>query len=216
MAHVRKVPRLRARGGYAWQVRYRDPDRVERSRTFPTRDQADRFARKVEVSKDGGTYLDPSLGKTLFGEWAKEWLESVEPGLKPSTLSGYRTLLRKHIDPAFGHAPLAKIRPIDVRRFVAQLSNAGMSASRLRSTYFLTQAIFRAAVDSGYIGQSPCLGVKLPRPVVREMQFLHAEQVRAVADSIPERYRALICLLAYGGLRWGEAAGLRRKRVNLL
>jgi hypothetical protein len=130
MAHVRKVPRLRARGGYAWQVRYRDPDRVERSRTFPTRDQADRFARKVEVSKDEGTYLDPSLGKTPFGEWAKEWLESVEPGLKPSTLSGYRTLLRKHIDPAFD-APLAKIRPIDVRRFVAQLSNDGMSASRL-------------------------------------------------------------------------------------
>ena len=218
MAHVRKVPRKQAGGktGHAWQVRYRDPDRVERSRTFRTRDEADRFARKVEVSKDEGSYIDPSLGKTLFREWAEDWLASSEPGLKPHTIAGYRTLLRKHITPTFGSMPLAKVRPVDVRKFVAELSAAGMSSSRVRSTYFLLQAIFRAAVESGYIGRSPCLGAKLPRAVVREMLFLSADEVRTIGEAVPDQYRALIEVLAYGGLRWGEAAALRRKRVNVL
>ena len=218
MAHVRKVSRKKGNGksGHAWQVRYRDPDRVEHSRTFRTKDEADRFARRVEVSKDEGSYIDPALGKTLFIDWAKDWLASSAAGLKPSTVSGYRSLLNNHILPVFGGVPLAKIRPVDVRWFVGHLSEQGMSPSRIRSTYFLLQANFKAAVESGYIGRSPCLGVKLPRAVVREMLFLSAEEVRRVGSAMPEQYRALIYLLAYGGLRWGEAAALRRKRVNVL
>jgi len=218
MAHVRKLPRKKTSGkaGHAWQVRYRDPDRVEKSRTFRTRDEADRFARRVEVSKDEGSYIDPALGKTLFLDWAEDWLASTTPALKPKTVSGYRSLLKNHIVPAFGSVPLAKIRPVDVRRFVAELSDRGMSPSRVRSTYFLLQAVLRAAVESAYIGRSPCLGVRLPRAVVREMLFLSAEEVRKIAEAVPDSYRALIYVLAYGGIRWGEAAALRRKRVNVL
>lgn len=218
MAHVRKVSRKKASGksGHAWQVRYRDPDRVEKSRTFRTRDEADRFARKIEVTKDEGTYIDPSLGKTLFSDWAQDWLVSSSPGLKPSTISGYRSLLRKHVIPTFGNAPLAKVRAVDIQQFIGELSDDGMSPSRVRSTYFLLQAIFRAAVESAYIGRSPCLGVKLPRPVVREMAFLSADEVKLIAGVVPDQYKALVYVLAYGGLRWGEAAALRRKRVNVL
>jgi integrase len=32
---------------------------------------------------------------------------------------------------------------------------------------------------------------------------------------VPARYRALVLVAAFGGLRWGELAGLRRKRVDL-
>jgi len=218
MASIKKVPRKGKDGkaGHAWQVRYRDPDRVEHSRTFRLEAEAKRFARKVEVSVDEGTYIDPALGRTLFGDWAEEWLAASEPGLKPHTISGYRTLLKKHIAPVLGGTPLAKVRAVDVRRFVAELSNAGMSPSRVRSTYFLVQAIFRAAVESGYLGRSPCVGVKLPRAVIREMHVITADQVKAIAAAVPEQYQALIHLLAFGGLRWGEAAALRRKRINVL
>jgi integrase len=42
------------------------------------------------------------------------------------------------------------------------------------------------------------------------------EQVHNVANVVPDRYRALIYVLAYGGLRWGEAMALRRSSCNLL
>jgi integrase len=32
---------------------------------------------------------------------------------------------------------------------------------------------------------------------------------------VPPRYRALVLVAAFGGLRWGELAGLRRKRIDL-
>jgi site-specific recombinase XerC len=37
-----------------------------------------------------------------------------------------------------------------------------------------------------------------------------------LADAIPRRFRALVLVAAYTGLRWGELAGLRVKRVDLL
>jgi integrase len=47
------------------------------------------------------------------------------------------------------------------------------------------------------------------------MLFLNANEVRALADAVDARFRTLILLLAYGGLRWGEACAVRRKRVNV-
>jgi integrase len=47
------------------------------------------------------------------------------------------------------------------------------------------------------------------------MLFLSAEQVRTLAEAAGE-YRTLIYVLAYGGVRWGEAAAIRRRRCDLL
>ena len=42
------------------------------------------------------------------------------------------------------------------------------------------------------------------------------EEVESLAESIDPRFRARVLLAAYGGLRFGELAGLRRSRVDLL
>jgi integrase len=49
-----------------------------------------------------------------------------------------------------------------------------------------------------------------------EMRFLNPDQVDTLAASILPRYRALVLVAAYGGLRIGELAGLRRGRVYIL
>src|SRR5205085_5027110 len=41
-------------------------------------------------------------------------------------------------------------------------------------------------------------------------------EVTRLANTIDERYQALVYLLAYGGLRIGEAAGLRLEHLDLL
>jgi integrase len=41
-------------------------------------------------------------------------------------------------------------------------------------------------------------------------------QVAALAQAIHPRFRALVLVAAYAGLRWGELVGLRVKRVDLL
>ncbi|MDQ3661437.1 MAG: site-specific integrase [Actinomycetota bacterium] len=217
MASIRKIHR-HPKGGQAqwsWEIRYRDPEGRMRQKTFPTKPEAQRFARTVEVDKDTGRYVDPRLGKVQFSEWAERWNEA-KPAKKATTQDTRRRLLDRHILPAFGSKQLGRIRPIDVQEFVTSLEASGLSASRIRNAYFVLKPCIEAAVGSGYIARTPCVGIELPRPHSREMKFLSAEQVRAVADAVPERDRSLIYVLALGGLRWSEAVALRRRRVNLL
>jgi integrase len=61
------------------------------------------------------------------------------------------------------------------------------------------------------------VGVRIPRVPKREAVALTEDQVDAVAAAIKqEEYRTLVYVLAYGGLRWGEACALRRRRCDLL
>jgi hypothetical protein len=48
------------------------------------------------------------------------------------------------------------------------------------------------------------------------MRVATVAQVAALADAIDPRFRALVLVAAYAGLRWGELVGLRVKRVDLL
>jgi len=74
------------------------------------------------------------------------------------------------------------------------------------------------------IPSNPATGVRLPRVAKPEKRFLTPEEVHRLADAaaqypIPEigpQYRALVLVLAFCGLRWGEAAALKVKRVDLL
>ena len=66
------------------------------------------------------------------------------------------------------------------------------------------------------LAQSPCRRVPLPKVEREEMRFLTPAEVATLADAIAPCYRALVLVGAYGGLRIGELAGLRRGRVDLL
>ena len=65
----------------------------------------------------------------------------------------------------------------------------------------------------GAIVKSPCT-TKAPRLEVRPMRFLSVEEVDGLAAGIHPHHRTLVYVLAYGGLRWAEAAGLRRRYVD--
>jgi integrase len=54
--------------------------------------------------------------------------------------------------------------------------------------------------------------VPLPKVEREEMRFLTPAEVATLAEAIQPRYRALVLVGAYGGLRIGELAGLRRSR----
>jgi integrase len=76
--------------------------------------------------------------------------------------------------------------------------------------------VLGAAVDAGMLAQSPRRRVPLPKVEREEMRFLTPAEVATLAEAIHPRYRALVLVGAYGGLRIGELAGLRRGRVALL
>jgi integrase len=86
----------------------------------------------------------------------------------------------------------------------------------VQKSYQLLCKVMGAAVDAGMIAQTPCRRVPLPKVEREEMRFLTPAEVAGLADAIRLPYRALVFVAAYGGLRIGELAGLRRSRVDLL
>jgi hypothetical protein len=64
-----------------------------------------------------------------------------------------------------------------------------------------------AAVNADMVPRSPCREVRLPKVEREEMRFLNPAEVARLADLIDARYRALVLVAAYGGLRIGELAG---------
>jgi integrase len=47
------------------------------------------------------------------------------------------------------------------------------------------------------------------------MRHASIPQLLAIADAMPDRYRALVLVAGYGGLCWGELVGLHRRHVDL-
>ena len=208
MAHVER------RGQGRWRARYRGPDGRERSQTFPRKVDAERFLATVEADKVRGRWIDPGLGKVKFREWADRWMATTVH-LKHKTRYDYRSLLRRHVIPRFGDLELKSIDRLMVRTWIADLDASGLSPSRIRQARQVLSSAMKAAVEAGFIAANPASGVKVPRTRPKEKLFLTAEQVELLADAIDEQYSALVYLLAYGGLRWGEATAVRRRRLDL-
>jgi integrase len=212
MATVRK--RVRD-GRLTWEVRWYDPDRRLRGKTFQRKVDAEQFRAQVEVDKRAGTYADPAAGKTLLAEWAKRW-EATTVHLRPSTRARDKLLLERFILPRFGRRQLAAIGQLDVRTWVADLTLQGLAPSTVQKCYQVLGKLMGAAVDAGLLARSPCRAIRLPRVERDPSRFLTPAEIARLADAIDPRYRALVLVGAYGGLRIGELAGLTRRRVDLL
>jgi hypothetical protein len=163
-----------------WRARYRDPSGRERSKSFARKVDAEQFLVGIEDTKLRGAYVDPQLGRVLFGEWAERWFRTTAD-LKPSSRRTYRKLLDNQILPAFERATLGGIDTLAVREWIAGLVEQGLSPSRIRNAHQVLSQILAAGVEGGRIARNPAAGVRLPRIVRRDMHFLTARQVEDLA-----------------------------------
>ena len=106
--------------------------------------------------------------------------------------------------------------------FKAGSPRSTSAADRCATSTDVFSLLLELAVRDGRIPKNPATGVRLPRAAKPEKRFLTPEQVHQLADAaaqypIPEvggQYRVLVLVLAFCGIRWGEAAALRVKRVD--
>jgi integrase len=140
----------------------------------------------------------------------------------PTTLAATESWLRLHVRPWFADRPIDKITPADVRRWQAQLAR-NVGPSTLAHCRSLALRIFQFAMDEGAIDVNPVHKVPpLKRRVDPEQVF---GEVKRRALTPEEAGRLLACFplfwwdhiltLLGTGLRFGELAGLRRRRVHL-
>lgn len=202
------------KAGKRYRVRYRTPDgRQTDKRGFTTKKAAEAFSYTVEVDKLMGSYVAPAAGRATVGELGPDWL-ARQAHLKPSALHSVDSAWKVHVEPRWGHYQLTKITFSEVQSWVAELG-ARRSATIVITAHGVLKRILDDAVRDRMLSTNPADKVKLPRKSRKVARYLTHAQVHQLATE-SGRYRALVLLLSYCGLRWGEAAGLHVRDVDFL
>jgi integrase len=211
---VAHINRRQTSRGVRYDVRYRTPDGKVRTRTFPRRKDAETHKSLVEADMLRGEWYDARLGRVPFDEWVDRW-RATAVHLRPSTRARDDAYLNSLIRPTFAGRLLCDIDRLSIAQWVAQVSTDHAPATVVKAHQILSK-LLRAAVDAGMLPSNPCERVALPRIERHEMRFLEPGEVAALADAIDARYRAVVLLGCYGGLRAGELFGLRAGAVDPL
>ena len=138
--------------------------------------------------------------------------------LKASAYRSVETAWRVHVLPAWGRRRLGEIRHSDVQSWVTSFAAGDgkpRSATVVLRAYGVLAGILDVAVLDRRISSNPARGVKLPRKGKKTRVYLSPDQVELLASRAGE-HGALVYLLAYTGLRWGEAIGLRVSSLDML
>jgi integrase len=205
---------IRKTDGGNYKVCWRDPEGKTRSKTFALAGDARAYRDKVGNEIREGSYVDPARGKVRFGEFWTGWLAGAD--IRPTTRDRYERHYRLYLEPEFAHRRLNSITPEHVRAWktaMGEVTGRSTVASALR----LLKTVLNAAVNDERITRSPARSIRNPSPDPKGgMRVLEAEEVAVLAEAIDPRWRALIYLLGYRGLRIGEAAALRVGDVDTM
>lgn len=216
---IRKVLNKRAskRAGknvFSYKVPYRDANGKQTSATFDAERAALAFRDRVRSQRNAGLLVDPKRGQISLAVYAAEWLESAVHK-RERTYAAYEAHLRLHILPVLGGRQLLAVQRTDVQRLVNALSGT-LAPRSVHLIYKTLASVMRcAALVDKRIPDSPCVSITLPPIPERSVHVLTADQVRALAASMPDRYRAAVLLAAGTGLRLSEVLGLTWDRVDL-
>ncbi|MFC9919150.1 tyrosine-type recombinase/integrase [Agromyces binzhouensis] len=162
--------------------------------------------------------LDAARAVTL-GDYAARWLaertNAKGERLRPRTVAEYRRLLDGPLAPLTGVA-LWQVTPAVIRSWRSALLDTGRATTTARA-YGLLNAIMGTAAADGLIPANPCtIRGGQSTTTGRAVDPPTDDELDTIADAIPARFRALVLLAAWGGLRYGEATELRRRDVLVL
>jgi len=155
-------------------------------------------------------------GRVTMAEYVmKTWAPAYGSNLARKTQLHYEQLLVKHVLPELGPLELRAIRPETIARWQADRLAAGHGRVAIRHAFDLLGSILQRAFEGGQIQTNPARAVrKAPRPrraEVRPLPPLTIERMRAASTP---RDATLISVLAYAGLRPGEALALQWRDIR--
>ncbi len=207
MASIKKRP------DGMWRAWYRDEVGKEHARHFTRKVDAQSWLDRVTAAVVTGQYVDPKAGRLTLRTYSGRWQANQIGG--DATTRIVDNALRIHILPVLGNKKLNSIRPSDVQALVKGLS-AHLAPTTVRGIYDVLARIYATAVDDRAVVVSPCRRITLPRKEPGEITPPTVEEVARVVTAMPNRYRAVVIVLAGSGLRIGELLGLRVSDIDFL
>lgn len=222
---------VRQRPSGRWQARYKGPDGAYHNApmTYPTKRDAEAYLRVIEADVIRKSWKAPALTSEPLGDYGRRVIE--QRPLRPQSRLAYLADWDNHVVPHLGAKQVGSLSPGDVRTWHATLSAdlaARMAevewvstggrrdgAAAVARAYRILRMVMNQAVLDQLLPANPCQikgGGTYKKPT---RPTLTPAEVERLAAAVPERYRVLVLLLAWTGLRLGEATELRWRDVDL-
>ncbi len=215
MASITKTTTMN--GGTRYRVRWRVDSRTV-ERWTPTLAAARALKTQAESDALTGIPLDPQSGARLLNDYFTDWVASrLGRGrpLSPTTRIGYERLWRRTVEAGLGRNQLRALRPESIRAWHADVTiRAG--SDQAAKAYRLVRAVLATAEADEFIRINPCRIRGGGQEHHQERPMVDTSLVLRLAETIEPRYRALVLVAGFAGLRTGESLGLRRCDVDLL
>lgn len=208
MASVKKRPDGR------WRARYRDETGKEHAKHFGRKVDAQRWLDTQTSALVTGTHVAPKTARMTVSEWCDTWLGGYATR-RASTVRQARVHTGR-IKTEFGSMQLSAVRPSHVKAWTSRLREDGLSVSYVYALHARLSQLMDDAVHDGMLARNPCSRRTSPGAGKQRPYVATTEQVWALHDAMPERYRAAILLGAFAGLRVAETCGLRVADVDLM
>jgi integrase len=202
----------RKSGARVYRVRWREHGR-NRARTFDRRADADAWDREVKRRQQLGPLAVAQLtnsGATLAVWVVERWTPEHGATLALSTRASYAAVYGKHIAPHLDEIPLRDLTVSVLRRWQAGLIAAGVGHGAIMRARAVLSSVLRHAAESEAMPANPLTLVRAPRAPHREsIRPLAPATVESIRACLDARDATLVSVLAYAGLRPGEALALR-------
>jgi integrase len=205
--------RRRSDGRTVYVVRWYESGRgsTKRKRTFDRRRDAELFESSIRRARQLGQLASEVIGSNAtLEEFLVEWWDTyASVHLRPNTLASYTTLLDKWVVPYLGRKRLREIDRQTIDAYCARLRDDGAGIPSVNRALGLLQGVFHRAVEWRRLPWNPVVGVRrLAHTRAATIDARTPETVEAIRRQLDQQNAALVSVLAYEGLRPGEAYAL--------
>lgn len=203
---------IRQRPNGTWRARYRDDDGKEHARHFNLKRDAQAWLNEVASSVLTGTYVAPAASRvmlaTFYAGWAPRQVWSTGTRIAADRAVGSCD---------FRDVPFGKLRRSHAEAWVKAMQS-DLAASTIRTRVKYVRGVLRAAVLDRVLSDDPTNALKLPavRKLEHTMRIPTPVEVAAIRSAAQPFLHPLLDLMAYAGMRIGEAAGMRASDVDWL
>jgi len=153
----------------------------------------------------------PTQHAVPLDDFVKEYLEGER--LRPRGFAEYERHGRVWID-RFGHRPLRRILPLDIRTWATRRRGEVEPATVNRELSFLRR-VFSVALANGLVERNPVNAVKFFREPSGRVRFLTEDEEPRLREQLDPSQWPIVEFAFNTGLRQSEEFGLRWKHVNL-
>ena len=211
---------IRKRGGlYHSQIRKKGFPQL--TKTFKTQAAAKAWSRRIEMSMDDGTWIDPRGSRSvLIGDLLDLYKEDIEKFEEMDSSKAHKLdMVRRH----FGHISIHDLQPTDIMDFAAERVKTVKPSTLGKNLYFFRQAIANAELLHGLkLVERPidnAIKVLTDRKIIaqseeRERRLEGDEWERLMKEAGTHWIRPMMEIAVESGMRQGEIHALEWKHIN--